>query len=506
MRKTDRERRKKWVRVLAVVLAILLIAGTLVSVLPIFEAFAEEEAVNRYEMAVTANLTAGTARVREKLTYTNTAGKALDHVMFNLWANLLRRENAVPVDDDEWNDAFPVGYAPGGVDFISVSVNGAAADWAVSGDYEQFLRVACSLEDGESAVIEFEFTLVLSDNRWALGYEEMGYRLISFYPTAAVYDQAMDGFVLNSWGAAADPAMSDPADYALSLTLDAGWDVASSGVITGKTAENGRVTWTIEAAGARDLALAFSRRMNERVRTTESGVTVRALASTALTANAMAEYAARIVETYERWLGGYPYETLDVVETDLLHGMSRSGVIFVPSALCGLTKRGALEEELSVLCARQWFGGEVGSNPENEPWMNDTLSHYFSLLYYEEREGYNGYLKRLNAEVLDALQITLPGGLVVDSHASRFTDYGEYELVVIDRGMAVMHELRAMVGRETFLEALGRYVSGNAGRIASIEQFVAAFNETTGSTWGEYIVAQMHDIGDYVNSDMTWFE
>ena len=72
MRKTDRERRKKWVRVLAVVLAILLIAGTLVSVLPIFEAFAEEEAVNRYEMAVTANLTASTARVREKLTYTNT--------------------------------------------------------------------------------------------------------------------------------------------------------------------------------------------------------------------------------------------------------------------------------------------------------------------------------------------------------------------------------------------------------------------------------------------------
>ena len=127
MRKTDRERRKKWVRVLAVVLAILLIAGTLVSVLPIFEAFAEEEAVNRYEMAVTANLTAGTARVREKLTYTNTAGRALDHVMFNLWANLLRRENAVPVDDDEWNDAFPAGYAPGGVDFISVSVNGAAA-------------------------------------------------------------------------------------------------------------------------------------------------------------------------------------------------------------------------------------------------------------------------------------------------------------------------------------------------------------------------------------------
>ena len=506
MRKTDRERRKKWVRVLAIVLAILLIAGTLVSVLPIFEAFAEEDAANRYEMAIAVDLTAGTARVREKLTYTNTAGKALDHVMFNLWANLLRRENAVPVDDDEWNDAFPAGYAPGGVDFIGVKVNGAAADWAVSGDYEQFLRVACPLEDGESAVIEFEFTLLLSDNRWALGYEEMGWRLISFYPIAAVYDKTLDGFVLNNWGAATDPAMSDPADYSVTLTLDDGWDVASGGEITGKTSENGRTTYSIEASGVRDLAIAFSRRMNECVRTTESGVTIRALASTALTANAMAEYAARIVETYEGWLGDYPYASLDIVETDLLHGMSRSGAVFVPSALCGLTKRDDLEEALSILCARQWFGGAVGSNPENEPWMSDTLSSYLSLLYYEEREGYNAYLKRLNAKVLDALQITLPGGLVVDSYASRFTDYDEYELVVIDRGMAVMHELRTLTERDTFLAALERYVRDNTGRIASIEQFVEAFNTTTGSTWGEYIVAQMHDIGDYVNSDMTWFE
>lgn len=506
MRKTDREPRKKWVRILAVVLAIMLIAGTLVSVLPIFEAFAEEETANRYELTVTVNNTAGTARVYEKLTYTNTAGKALDNVMFNLWANLLRRETAVPVDDDEWNDAFPAGFAPGGVDFISVNVDGEAAQWAVSGDYEQYLRVACPLEDGETAVIEFEFTLILSDNCWALGYEEMGYRLISFYPTAAVYDQTMDTFVLNNWGIATDPAMSDPADYTLTITLDEGWLVASSGEIIEQKTENGRVTWTITADGVRDLALAFSRRMNECVRTTESGVTIRALASTVLTANAMAEYAEHIVETYEQWLGDYPYESLDIVETDLLHSMSRSGVLFVPTSLCGLTKRSDLEEELSILCARQWFGGEVGCNPENEPWMNDTLSHYFSLLYYEEREGYNGYLKRLNAKVLNALQITLPGGLTVDSYASRFTDYDEYELVVIDRGMAVMHELRSLTGSETFIDALKYYVDENAGRIASIEQFVEAFNVTTGSTWGEYIVAQMQDIGDYVNSDLSWFE
>lgn len=507
MRKNGREQKRMWVRVMAIVLAVMLLFGTLLSVLPIFEAFAEEEAVNRYNLSVAVDLSAGTARVSEELTYTNMAGKALDHVMFNLWANLLRREDAIPVEDDEWNDAFPAGYAPGGVDFISVRVNGEAADWAVSGDYEQFLRVACALEAGESAVFHLEMTLILSDNAWALGYEDMGWRLASFYPTAAVYDQSIDDFVLNNWGAAVDPAMSDTADYQVTLLLETGWTVASSGkIVSEEVRSDGYTVWTIEAHGIRDMVLAFSRRMNLCERELESGVTIRAMASTYLTAQAMADYAAAIITRYEDWLGDYPYETLDIMESDLLRGMSRTGIILVPEQTCALLERDALEEELSVLCARQWFGGKVGSNPENEPWMQDTLSHYLSLLYYEEDEGYNAYLKRLNEKVLGALQVTVPGGLSVDSYASRFTAYDEYELVVIDRGMAVLHEMRTLTGREAFIDALARYIADNAGQIASIAQFVAAFNETTGSRWDEYLVAQMHDIDEYVNMNLDWFE
>ncbi len=507
MRKNGREQRKMWVRVMAVALAALLLIGTLVSVLPIFEAFAEEETVNRYELSIAADPSAGAARVSETLTYTNTAGRTLDHVMFNLWANLLRREDAIPVDDDEWNDAFPAGYAPGGVDFIRVRVNGEAAEWAVSGDYEQFLRVACALAPGESAVFEFDMTLLLSENNWALGYGEVGWRLLSFYPTAAVYDQAIEGFVLNNWGVAIDPAMSDLADYTVTLALPEGWLAASSGaVISEEKRADGVVVYTIEAQGVRDMALAISRRMNACERTLDSGVMIRAMATTLLTAQALADYAADILTQYEKWLGDYPYATLDIAESDVLHGLSRSGLILVPEEDCALLRRDDLKEDMRVLCARQWFGGAVGSNPENEPWMRDTLSEYLSLLYYEESEGYNAYLKRLNERVLGALQVTLPGGLSVDSYASRFTDYDEYEIVVIERGMAVLHEMRTLTGREAFIDSLARYVADNAGQVASIAQFVAAFNETTGSRWDEYLVAQMHDIDDYVNINLTWFE
>ena len=138
--------------------------------------------------------------------------------------------------------------------------------------------------------------------------------------------------------------------------------------------------------------------------------------------------------------------------------------------------------------------------------MRDTLSGYAALLYFEEQEGYSGYLRRLNAQVLEALQITLPGGLTVDSAASRFTAFGEYELVVIDRGAAVMHETRALMGREAFMDALALYVTRNGGKIASIGDFVAALNEATGSRWDEYVVGQMQGIGEYVNQKLTWFE
>ena len=94
----------------------------------------------------------------------------------------------------------------------------------------------------------------------------------------------------------------------------------------------------------------------------------------------------------------------------------------------------------------------------------------------------------------------------MDSRASRFTSLSEYELVVIDRGTAMLHETRDAMGREAFIETLARYVSDNRLKIASIEPFVAAANEATGSRWDEYVVNQLKTMSDYVNQRMEWFE
>ena len=509
MRKQNKQKRQKKetiVRVIAIVLAVLLVGGVIVSALP---AFAQEETpVNHYALDLSVDPDAQSILVREQLDYVNLTGRPIDYVMFHLYANTLRRQEAIPVESSEWNDAFPDGFAPGGVDFIRISADSKPAEWAVSGEYEQYLRVSCALEPGQTVRFEFEFYLLLPQTGLMLGVGDLGWRLANFYPVAAVYDASLEDFCLNPWSLPTDPLMSDTADYEAVIRLNERWTLASTGTQTASEPdENGLVTWTVSAPSSRDLSLAFSRKMNERSARTESGVTVRAYASTAYTAQAMLDAAVSAMSVFTEWFGDYPGGELELMETDYLRdGLSNPGLIQISKSLCALNRRDELEKAVVTLCARQWFGGVVGCNPENEPWMNDALSAYAALLYDEQLEDYDAYLKRLNGQVLSSLQVTIPGGLTVDSNASRFNSLGEYDIVVIDRGCAVMHEVRALMGRDQFIASLRRYIDDNRFAIASVEQFVSALNAVTGERWDEYVVGEMHNISDYVNATLTWFE
>ena len=232
-KKSRKEKQSLTIRVLAIVLAALLIGMIVAEVLPVFGLAEAETPRSAYSLDMAVDLENQAIAIRERLDYVNGTGRPQDSVWLNVYANTLRRSAAMPVDQDEWNNAFPGGYAPGGVDFISVRVNGEAADWGMSGASEQFMRVACETQPGERALIELSFNLLLPENNWALGWGSLGWRLVNFYPVAAVYDQTAGDFVLNSWTAATDPLMSEPADYTAALTLPEGWIVAATGEAQG---------------------------------------------------------------------------------------------------------------------------------------------------------------------------------------------------------------------------------------------------------------------------------
>ena len=252
MAKSKNERRDTMRRAVAIVLAVLLIGTILYSVIPVFGLAEEETPKTHYALNMAIDLDNQAIAVSETVDYVNATGRSLDAVWLNVYPNALRRADTVPVEAAAWNDAFPNGYAPGGVDFISVTVNGEKADWAVSGSGEAFMRIACPLEPGEAATISLRFRLLVPVCDWFIGVGDLGWRLVNAFPIVCAYDEATRDFVLNSWTVAVDPLASDVSDWEAMLSLPSTWLVASTGVAAAAAPDDrGMATWQIVATDAR---------------------------------------------------------------------------------------------------------------------------------------------------------------------------------------------------------------------------------------------------------------
>ena len=138
--------------------------------------------------------------------------------------------------------------------------------------------------------------------------------------------------------------------------------------------------------------------------------------------------------------------------------------------------------------------------------MSDAVCEYLSYLMIEELDGRNAFLKSINSDWVDSLQLTIPGGLTVTSDAGLF-DEKEYEIVVRRRGAVVMHELRNAMGREEMLAGLKHfYEMGKDGHTLSELELVDAFDTVSGGSWESFLTDWVFNVGDYVNQNIDWFE
>lgn len=501
MRK-DEKNRRLWVRILALLLAGMLLLGVLLSAA---EAFAEEAPTrDRYDLKIELMPEQQAAQVTQTIEYTNRTGEALEHLLFSVYANALRRQSAVPVETQDFENAFPEGYAPGGVDFMSVQVNGEEAQWGMQGENELLMRVQCPMEPGETVLLRFDFYLLLPVYSGAMGAGDLTWRLVNFYPIAAAWDEYLHDFLSAGYTAMSEPGGADAADYHATLSLPETYHLAAPGTVEQTADGEGMVFYEIEAEGIRELALIFSRKTTERMAETESGTHVRALGNTASAAGRLRETALPVMNWLEEKFGVYPWETLTLVETEYLYeGASHPGVIQVSNALTGGDE---LEQAIVKLCAKQYFGAIAGSRSSEAPWLSEAVSSLVSLLYFEEKNGYNDFMQRLNQLVLPALSVTIPGGLTVDSELSRFDSRMEYDVVVTCRGTAALYLMRKAMGADTFMQGLRGYVERTWLSRATAADFLAAMNEADGSRWDEYLYGQMHNIDDYVGTGLEWFE
>ena len=488
------KRKKQLARILALLLAVLLVLGTIASI--VFGHAHGEETATRDEIALELEFfeEEQALQIRQRLRYTNRTGKHLDRVEFSVYANMFRRVTALMYEADVWQDVFPAGNAPGGVEFSRILVDGRSADWGMMGEEELFLRVACDLADGQTCEFTFEYTLLLTQNAASLGVGAMGWRLRGFYIQPLKYEYGE--FVAPEPLQHANYVYADRADYALTVILPERYLLAGPGEIASVDNGDGTRTWTLAADNIRELCLSVGMRWREYSAETSSGTRLRLLANTR-DAQKTLDMALETLEVYENWFGPLDGD-VTIAQSDYALGtLSLPGILWANEAALSdaMALRGAL--------ARQFFGYGAYPMPTEDAWLADSVSAYAACLALKEAEGESAFLEYLNGEILPEAQYTLPGGVEVTSSAAILTA-AEYESLILGRGALVMHETCAAMGEETFLAALRLfYQRGLAMDVVGEYDFVDALDDASGGDWEAFLTDWLFNVADYYVESYT---
>ena len=405
------------------------------------------------------DLTGESVAGAQEVLYTNRTGQRLDDLVLRLYPNLL----GSTLDVDE------------------VRLDGTVAPFELEAE-RSILRVALpeGLEPGSSVVIGTDFSLVVTDDaRGSYGrlarYENV-LSLAHAYPTVAVFE---DG----AWDTRVPPDRADPlyAETAFFLvrvrapstqTL-----VASGGAVTRELV--GEAQEVVFAAGpVRDFYLVSGDYVEQRLSVGE--LTIYSYAPADLEEGAWRglQYARDAVQTFEDEFGPYPYRELDIVAVPVLAGgIEFPGIFNVANEY--YTQPGGFFETIVVHeTAHQWFFGLVGNNQLTEPWLDEALSQYATLRYYDAVRGEESaaaFRRYLQASWTAALRRDVPIGLPADAY-NELT----YSAIVYGRGPLFFEALADEVGQDTLSETLRDYVDAYEYRVADTEDFKEIAEENCG--------------------------
>jgi aminopeptidase N len=342
------------------------------------------------------------------------------------------------------------------------------------------------LRSGETVTLTMSFDVQVPTTN-AVGHGLFSYvdevmALPAVYPLIPVYDD--EGWNVDVAPVHADDLYADVASYEVTVNAPAEFTVISSGSCSSPR----RGAWHCKASPVREFALVLGRdyQLANRI---ANDVIVNSYyyegdeASGYLALDA----AVNALVVFSDLFGPYPYAELDVVQTpNRLGGMEYPGLVVIQDTLYSTGSR--VEWLTAHEVAHQWWFGIVGSDQVDEPWLDEALTQYSTLLYYEMVYGPERAQGVLNAEFLrthrDLIRrgLDLPVGLPADEY-----ERGLYFQVVYDKGALYFYELRQEIGDPAFFEVLRVYYENNRYGVVGPGDWLDAVQEVTGdSHWPIY--------------------
>jgi len=476
----------------AVVLAAVLVAGVCFTGCGTNIA-AVKQKLSNYNITASFDDSTKILTAGEELNYINSTDIVLNEVDFHLYPNAFS-EGVVnkPVSILKQQDAYYNGMNYGGIDIKSVLVNDKEVPVNVGGIDNEILTVNLGEElyPDDRINIKINFEDLLPNVKHRYGYGEDSYNFGNFYPIACVYENG--GFVCDPYNSNGDPFYSDMANYNVNLTFDSAFTPACTGDITSNAAQDGKTAITSVAGAVRDFAFILSK--NYHVKTAQAGdTTVNYYYFNDPNSDAGLKAAVDSINTYNSLFGLYPYKTFNVAEADFIHGgMEYPNLVLISGDVTNPA------DYLNVIIhetAHQWWYNLVGNNEYKDPWLDEGLTDFSTLLFYENNPDYNINTKDRIKALLSSYGLftdvyTQVYGTIDTSMNRSLNQYKsemDYVYTAYVKGTLFFNDLRDMLGNKTFLRALQLYFKNNEYKNAHPEDLIYAFEHATGRALEGYI-------------------
>ena len=359
-----------------------------------------------------------------------------------------------------------------------------------------WIKLVKPLAPGEHMTLTYDFLTLIPNNPDRFGVSGGIYNVTNFYPILAEY---VDG----SWSHEpyfniGECFYSEIANYHVTIEAPQGFVFAATGEEVSSEKHGGKETFRFESPFVRDFVFSTSAFFDKKTEDI-GGVKVNLFYSKDKPANYdMTETSDKCFNVAESSLkafgeafGKYPYGELDIVLSPLkVSGMEYPNLVLVSNDLCHENARvfepfDQLENCLAHEIGHQWFMGIVGSNSGAEPWLDESVTSYTELVYYEYLGGkvFDDHIQGYRTEDRDLRQIDRDkereDGILeenispyLDIPYSKFPTDAYYTAYIYDTGKAFCYQMEEACGREEFHGALRAYVQRYAFRNANTGDFL----------------------------------
>lgn len=389
--------------------------------------------------------------------YTNMEDVELNEVQFRLFPNILG----------------------GQMDISNVTMNGLEITPELALENSLLIvRLPAALERGQSVEISMDFDITVPRsvemNYGVLAYYENVLTLAHAYPMICVYDD--EGWNSEIPPQDGDVTYGDASFYIVKITAPQDLTLVTTGSELRRDEAGQTQTLYVANGPARDFYLVASPDYQE-ISETFGEVTIRSYAPAASAdgAEMALDVAARAIDIFSRRFAPYPYTEFDIVSTPTLAlGIEYPGMVAITSRIYdvsgdygGAPASVYMESTVAHEVGHQWYYALVGDDQLDDPWLDESLTQFITLQYYEDEygpQGGEGFRDSLEGRWERVGNADIPIGLPVASY-----DGAEYGAIVYGRGPLFFDALRTEMGIEKFDAFLKEYTETLAWGIATPE-------------------------------------